>query len=113
MRTSTTRTKSGPLRHSVELQEHIEMEQRGDGSIVPRWRTKLTVFASVSPLSGRQLERAQQIAGKVTHEIVMRYIPGVTRQLRLKFNDRFFTVAAVLNTNEQNVELRLLCNEAV
>ena len=113
MRTTTRKTTSGDKRHSIELQANAEFERQSDGGVVPRWAGAHKAFASVEPLSGGQLERAQQIAGKVTHKIVMRYMPGVTRQMRVKFGARVFTVNAVLNDGEQNIDLELLCSEAV
>lgn len=114
MRTSTNRVKaSGKLRHSIELQHHTEYDRQADGGIVPQWTTWMRTWASVSPLSGLQLERAMQIAGKVTHEVTMRHVAGVTRQMRIKHNDRYLTISAVLNTGEQNIEMKLLCSEAV
>lgn len=113
MRTTTRKTTSGKLRTPIEIQTNTEFDRSGDGGVIPRWVGAFRTFANIEPLTGQQLERAQQIAGKVTHQVTVRYMPGITRQMRVKHNDRYLTINAVLNSGEQNIELKLLCSEAV
>lgn len=46
-----------------------------------------------------------------THLVTIRYHPQVTIDTVLVFNDRNLFVRSVQNVNEDNVEMRLLCEE--
>lgn len=77
-----------------------------------------TVFAAISPLAGRELEASQQIVSEVTHQIAMNYIAGVTTDMTILFRrtgspdrDRYFIILAVLDPDESQAELRLMCKE--
>lgn len=52
------------------------------------WQDVTTVWASVSPLSGRELSVARQRSATVTHEVRMRSRAGVTAANRLVNGDR-------------------------
>lgn len=105
--------RAGRLRHLIELQSDQGTEQRADGSPIASWETVAKTWAEIKPLSGRALDRAMQVVGKVSHEITMRYLPSVNKKLRVRFGERIFGISAVLNTDERNIELKLLCSEAV
>ena len=43
----------------------------------------------------------------------MRYLSGITTDMRVNFNGRIFEIEAALNINERNKELHLMCSEVV
>ena len=100
----------GPLRQRVNIQARsATVDAFGQES--ETWATVATVWASVEPLSGRELLAAQQVQGETTHRIRMRYQAGVTTSTRLLFNLRPFDVRSVINKNEAGAFLELLCTE--
>lgn len=100
----------GPLRQRVNIQARsATVDAFGQES--ETWATVATVWASVEPLSGRELLAAQQVQGETTHRIRMRYQAGVTTSSRLLFNLRPFDVRSVINKNEAGAFLELLCTE--
>jgi len=100
----------GPLRQRVNIQARsATVDAFGQES--ETWATVATVWASVEPLSGRELLTAQQVQGETTHRVRMRYQAGVTTSTRLLFNLRPFDVRSVINKNEAGVSLELLCTE--
>ena len=100
----------GPLRQRVNIQARsATVDAFGQES--ETWATVATVWASVEPLSGRELLAAQQVQGETTHRIRMRYQAGVTTSSRLLFNLRPFDVRSVINKNESGAFLELLCTE--
>jgi len=100
----------GPLRQRVNIQARsATVDAFGQES--ETWATVATVWASVEPLSGRELLAAQQVQGETTHRVRMRYMAGVTTSSRVLFNLRPFDVRSVINKNEAGAFLELLCTE--
>jgi len=71
----------------------------------------VTLFAAVSALTGRELEKAQQLVAEVTHSVNLCYLPGVNSAMTVFFRSRIFEILAVLDPDERQIELRLLCRE--
>lgn len=105
--------RAGKLRHRVEIQADAGATQDSFGAETASWTTSETIWANVEPLSGQELERAQQVAAEVTHQVTCRYRSTLTRKNRIKFGTRYFDINAVMNAGERNIEQRLLCKEAV
>jgi SPP1 family predicted phage head-tail adaptor len=70
-----------------------------------------TSYASVRALTGRELDKAQQIAQQVSHMVTIPYTAGVTESMLVSFNSRLFRIQAIEDPDERKVELRLLCLE--
>jgi SPP1 family predicted phage head-tail adaptor len=110
---------AGKLRHSVTLQTPVagSPQRTASGQPDAAWTTLCTTYASVEALSGRRLEAAQATWPEATVEIKMRYRADVYNKdrdrvpLRALFGSRYYAVGKVLNPEERNVELRLLCKE--
>jgi SPP1 family predicted phage head-tail adaptor len=92
------------------------------------WSEFSQCYADVRPLRGNELFNAQQVQSQVTHTIETEFIAGVTSAMRVKTprptlvnidvpehdaNYRFFEIASVINPNEANRSLELLCIEKV
>lgn len=70
-----------------------------------------TFFANITSLSGRELEKAQQLVEEVTHLVSFAYLPGVNSTMTVRFQGRLFQVLAVTDPDESQIELRLYCRE--
>jgi len=57
------------------------------GGNVRTWGTVATVWASVEPLTGRELSEAQQVESRATVRITMRPYPGLTSRHRIVFTE--------------------------
>ena len=103
---------AGRLRHRVTVQRATDaIDQYGDQT--PTWTALGTVWASVEPLNGREYFAAAQMQSEVSTRIVIRPISGVTLtpKDRVKFGSRYFDIQSVINRDERNRELQLLCVE--
>ena len=83
------------------------------GATITKWKSIATVWAEVKPLSGREYFSAQQVQSEITTQIWLRHLDGIKPSMRVKFGKRFLEIVAVLNTQERNVSLQLMCKEAV
>lgn len=91
--------------------ESVEPDSRGDEQLT--FETFKTVYASIEPLAGRELQYAQQMHGAVSHKIMMRYTSGITKRMRIRWRSRLFNLAPTLNLEETDVELTMYATEAV
>lgn len=102
----------GKLRHRVTIQERT-VEKDDVGQAIETWDTFDTVWASVEPLRGREYFAAAQANAQVTHKVTIRYLDGVLPTMRVLFGSRVLTIDAILNTEERNREMVLMCEEEV
>jgi SPP1 family predicted phage head-tail adaptor len=108
---------TGDLRHRIEIQSRSESVDSHGGAIFT-WSTDTTVWASVLTLTGRKLELARQINGEATIEVRFRYCstggaPNITMQDRIKYGDRIFEPKYIVNENERDIMMRVVCKEQV
>jgi SPP1 family predicted phage head-tail adaptor len=101
-----------------DLKRQITIEQRATGTDTngqrsTTWSTFCTTFASISPMSGRELELAQAVNAEVTHQIVIRYRTGVTTAMRVVYQGRYFDIQSVQDVDTQHRKLVLLCGEGL
>lgn len=105
----------GDFRHRVAIQSQAEGYDPNGGRN-GAWSTDTTVWAAIQTLTGRKLEIARQIDGEATVEIRTRYctpggVPFITIDNRLLFGTRILEPISVINENERNIVLQILCKE--
>lgn len=92
------------LRHHVTLANRSSITD--DPTVTPL--SPSTAWVAIQPLSPNGEGSA------VTHQVTMRYRPDVSQFTVLTFGTRkLFVAGPPQNIDERNIELRLLCNEAV
>jgi SPP1 family predicted phage head-tail adaptor len=57
------------------------------------------------------LKTAQQLVTEVTHRITIRYRDGLLTRMLIQFRSRTFTIERILDPDERQVELQMLCIE--
>lgn len=107
--------KAGNLRHRLTIQSVIDKDSSFGGNADKIWTDTITVWGSVSPMMGKEAEQAQMMVAEVSHTIMMRFPDPDTITVgpknRIIFGDRTFDIEYVLNKDERNCELKLLCFE--
>ena len=103
-------TRAGALRHRVSLESASKTPDGGGGSSIV-WQEVAAVWVAITPLKGRELMAAGQFASRLTHEITMRYRAQVLPQMRLRKGNRIFAIKAVIDMDEKQRWLRVLCEE--
>ncbi len=106
---------AGKLRHRITIQQLVagSPQQNAVGEPNVAWTDYLTVWASVDPVTGNEPFLAQQHLARVTSKIRLRYRSGITSTMRVRFNSVSYDIKAVLNWEERNTELLLLCEQGV
>lgn len=107
--------RSGRLRHRVTLQNRVAASPSNlaSGEVDASWTDYLTVWASVEPLSGRELIAAQQVNSDVSVRVRLRWRDGITAQMRVSFGGRYYEILAVVDREVRNREIELMCSEGV
>jgi SPP1 family predicted phage head-tail adaptor len=99
----------GALRDRVTLESPSRTADGGGGAAVT-WTTVAEVWAAVRPITGAERLEADQIAGRITHEVWLRERPDVVPAMRLRQDARVLHIVAVLRTGRRN-RLKCLCEE--
>lgn len=104
-------TPAGDLWQRVTLQHLITNNLDELGSAVPVLEDVATMWASVTPLSAKELVNHAELHMDVTHEVRIRYTRDITHADRLVYRGRTFHIDSIINIEEQGIELVLLCHE--
>ena len=103
---------AGILRESVVIEQ--ESTTRNDlGETVATWTTFASRRAAVEAISYSEQERRKQIGGIGTYTIRMRYVPGLTGKMRVRWASRSSRILYIASVIEQNnrEEHELTCDE--
>jgi SPP1 family predicted phage head-tail adaptor len=102
----------GKLRHRVTIQRMADTVN-SINETVQAPQDYITVWASFEPVTGREYMEMQTIRPELTYKAIMRYHVGITPDMLLKFRGRLFEITDILNAEERNRELQIMCIEKV
>lgn len=112
---------AGKLRKRVQIQALPAVQAMDPNFHEPTyadWATVDTWWASVEPLSGRELVYAGQVAADATHLVTVRYYQGLTERMRFLYVDdrtgltRYFNVSFVKDVEERHIQQQCYCQES-
>ncbi|QDV24389.1 phage head closure protein [Aureliella helgolandensis] len=75
------------------------------------WETYATRWAEVKELSGREAEKAKQVAADASIAIAVRWFPDAKSTDRLTYRGRIFEIKAIIDPDASRRELTILCGE--
>ena len=96
----------------VTIQRQVTTQDSA-GQVNNSWSVTATVWASIAPVTAREFFVASGERAEVTHRIGLVYGPTVVPRDRIVYGSRIFDIRSVLNTDERNRELLLMCTEHV
>ena len=108
--------KAGRLRHWGII-ETKSISRNSIGEEIVSWTTNIGTWMEIRPLRGSNYLASMQLQSAITHSVIMRYQtlansteikPGYCR---VKYNDRPFTIQSVINPDERDISLELMCVE--
>jgi SPP1 family predicted phage head-tail adaptor len=98
------------LRHRLTLEELSRVADEG-GGFTEDWVTVATLFADLRPIGSDERYEADRLAGRVTHEVSLRYRAGVVPAMRFRKSTRIFHIISVIDVDERRRWLNCLCEE--
>ena len=102
----------GLLKKRIVLQsKQIETDNAGVQTEV--WKDAFETWAAILPLRGKEFFASNQIHSEISVKVVLRYKTGITSGMRVKYGTRFFDIKSVINIDERNRYLELMCLEVV
>lgn len=104
---------AGRLRHRITIQYKSATTQNTAGEEVVTWAKYVDAWASIKPLRGQEYLQARQTQANVDHRIELRYQAGITPEMRVVFGSRIFSIESVLNVDERDFLLQLMCGEQI
>lgn len=102
----------GELKNRITVQKYTETRSNA-GQVLKSYTDSVSRWAYIKPLTTREILQAQQISSEITHEVWLRYPLDVTPKDRIAFGLRTFEILGVVNVDEENRFLKLLCKERV
>jgi SPP1 family predicted phage head-tail adaptor len=82
------------------------------GETVLAWSDSSAIWASVEGVSAREALLAGQQDTTVTHKVRMRYLPGLTQQMRFSWRSRTLEIISLLEHGSRS-EHEAICQETV
>ncbi len=98
------------MRHRVTIEKPVRTADEG-GTAVISWQAVASVWAEIRPKSGREVFESDQLGGRVTHDVRLRYRDGVTTKMRILHSGRIFDIRFVANQGERGEWLICSCEE--
>ena len=98
------------LKHRLTLQSKVRTTD-GQGGYTEAWSHVADLWAFIEPSKGYERIYAMQAQTPITHRVTIRYRAGITTAMRLLYGSRVFEIKEIINPEEANVSLRLLCLE--
>jgi SPP1 family predicted phage head-tail adaptor len=80
------------------------------GETVLAWSNSSAVWASVEGVSAREALLAGQQETSVTHRLRLRYLPGLTQQMRFSWRSRTLEIVSLLEHGNRS-EHEAICQE--
>jgi SPP1 family predicted phage head-tail adaptor len=103
----------GDLRHEITIKT-VTAAADGMGGVTETAADHLTgIPAAIWPVSANEQMKADNEKMKITHRIRIDYQSGILPEMTILFGTRTFEIKGVINLEEKNVYLDLLCTEAV
>lgn len=101
---------AGELRHQITLQAKT-IANDGMGGVTETWSDQLTTWAQIDPPKAREFFANGQMQAEIITRIRIRYRPNVAHTWRVKYGTRYFNITSIVNPDEVNQELILMCRE--
>ena len=105
--------KAGDLRHYCSIQTPTTAADDFGLSGTVSWSVFGYVWAAIWPVSAKERVSADKVEMVATHRIRIRYLSGILPKMRVMFGSRTFEIVSIVNFEERNIFIDLLCNEVI
>lgn len=103
---------AGELRERVTVLQATESRSRLDEVVMTYSTTFAVVWASVQGVSAREYLLAGQQQVEISHRVKMRYLAGLSPQMRLSWRGRTLEIISILEHENRSVH-ELICQEVL
>jgi len=104
--------RAGQLRHLIIIQKPTTTKGSMGEELITYVDEIKNVPAAIEPLTGGEYLAAKQIQEEVTTRIRIRYFSNsIDSAWRIKWGDRIYKIASIINVGEMNKEIMFMCEE--
>ena len=104
---------AGKLRHIIDIQQQ-STTQDSYGEAVDTWTNLYSsVYASIEDMKAREFYSGEKLNSEITHKIRIRYKASILPKMRVKFGTRYFNIETIVNWQERNIFLDIMCKELI
>ncbi len=100
----------GALRHRLTVERPARTDDGAGGAFVS-WEPVAELWAALAPLSAAEAVVADQLAGRASHEIIVRYRSDLAPAMRFRLGSRLLSIVAILDADNRRRFVRCLCRE--
>lgn len=101
---------AGTMRRRITIQQSSDVPD-GSGGVQRTWTDFATVWAEITPAAGKEVFQAEQVRADAMYNINIRYLQGVSAEMRVLYGTRRFNIRAVNDVNEMHRKITLVCEE--
>jgi SPP1 family predicted phage head-tail adaptor len=83
----------------------------GMGGFTETLNTVHETWAAIWPVSAKETRENMRVEANVSHNIRIRYRSGITHAMIVVFGTRIFEINGLINIDERNIWLDMVCNE--
>lgn len=97
---------AGKLRHRIKIERPVITQDQNTGAPITTWQELATVWASIAPLSARDLIAAQAETSKIMGRITIRYRTDITDAMRLVHESKgdIYNIEGILADPDSGLE---------
>lgn len=99
----------GSYRERFTLEQPVRAPDGGGGATIT-WEPVTELWAFARPITGDERLAHDQLSGRLTHEVWIRYRAGVVPAMRFRQGDRIYEIVAVIEAARRS-RLKCLCEE--
>lgn len=101
---------AGRYRYAATVQRRTG-ERDDSGGLLDNWIAFASVRLGLEPLRGREFNSAGRVSAETTHLIYMRYLTGLTPDMRILFGTRIFDIQAIIDIDERHRDFEITAIE--
>ena len=102
--------RAGRLRDAIVI-ERPPTEKDSAGEQSGDWVAVASIWGNVQQMKGDEILTSQQVFGKVTTRVDIRFFDGLDTSHRINFEGRILSIVAVIDPDGFKRELNLFCLE--
>ncbi|MHC1731975.1 MAG: phage head closure protein [Bacteroidales bacterium] len=97
------------MKHRITFQQ-LTVTTNENGFEVKAWQDYKTVWAKATSLSGREYYQAAAVQAEKTMVFLIRYIEGIDESLKIKFEDKKFSITYIdaLKYQKKYIEIKAM-----
>jgi len=106
--------RAGRLRHKITFQKIVNSQDELGAPLVGSsgYENFKTVWASITPISGKESFLSNADFSKTTHKIKIRFTSNIDASLRIVWQNRIFNILNTRNVEEVDREIEILAWES-